>query len=83
MADLVAAGLSDHRAVTLYLTLRARAGETGRRHHIVNSLLAAPALGMETCIYHEACRPEQERLEVARLLDAFIGAPSPTATCSA
>src|SRR5690242_10445479 len=63
MSHLIAACLTDLRAITLDLTLRARTSEAGGLHHIVGRLLAAPLLRVQAGIYDQASGTEQERLK--------------------
>ena len=73
MADLVAAGLAHHRAVTFDFALRAWPGEAGGLNHVIGRLLAAPALGVDAGVDHEPRSAEQEGLEEAGAAEWIVG----------
>src|SRR5256885_5511326 len=61
VADLIAARLTNLRAIALDLALRARAREAGRRDHIISRLRAAPTLGVEAGVDDQAGGAKQKR----------------------
>ena len=52
--ELVGRGLARIGDVTIYLGNHVLLCETGVRHHVIDGLLAGPALGMHTGVHHQA-----------------------------